>query len=59
LQTYLRGAAGALLVLCLFLGGSWLSERYREFVIMREVVAQIIQAAQQTPPGQPVPLPEP
>jgi hypothetical protein len=46
LAPMVQGIAGALLVLVLYLVVSWTLQRWHEFVVMRNVVAQIIQQNQ-------------
>ena len=43
---YIKGGVGALIVAMVIGSGYWLYWRYQEFVIMRDVVAQIIQHSQ-------------
>ncbi len=66
LRPYLKGAIGALLILCLYLCYSWLSLRWIEFQIMRADIAFIHPsleaqrakiAAQQAEPPKATPTP--
>lgn len=50
LAPWLQGFLGCLLALAIYLAVSWVSERYREFIVMRSVVGQIIQANQKASP---------
>ena len=52
---FLRGAAGALIVALVLGSGYWLFQRYSEFVVMRNVVAHIIQNSQQQQAAKPTP----
>lgn len=63
LAPYLKGAAGALIVGLLYLSGAWTYARYQEFVFMRAVISQSVDAsrqrlAAQTPKATPAPTPD-
>lgn len=45
LAPFAQGLLGAVLILLLYLAGSWTVARYSEFVVMRSVVTQIIEQA--------------
>lgn len=56
MKTFLTGALGAALVIGVLSGGIWLSNRYQEFVVMRQVVqAILVEAQRQAPKPEPVP----
>lgn len=42
-----QGMIGALVILALYLAGAWTWTRYQEFLVMRQVVGQILQQQQQ------------
>jgi len=44
-----KGALGAAVMTALLASGWWTYQRYREFVVMREVIAQILEQARTRP----------
>lgn len=61
LGPYLKGAAGALVVVLLYLAGAWTYARWQEFKFMRAVISQSVDASRQrlaAQPPKPTPTPQ-
>lgn len=58
----IAGFVGMALALVMGLAGFWTYRRYQEFVVMRSVISQVLEAqqqrARQAPPQAPMPKPE-
>ena len=61
-RSFVKGALGALVMVLVLGSGYWTYLRYQEFLVMRSVVAQLIQQSQQqarpAPTNQTPPAPQ-